>query len=287
MIKLVQRGRAALRTARQDAKGGALHISVALMSRYADEWEKLVSEMHTETLQVIASALAGGAYVMDSFTADASFNEQLFQNLSDKFNVLFAGAALRMAPKQIMAVDEASVRDLNMSLKDVSKFVSIQASVMTGPLEHLLRSRIGDNVDLITRIPQEYLTKVKADVYASIAPGGAGLKDLIPVMEERYGEAKRWARQVAMDQTRKAYSDINVERCHTVGVTKAEWIHTMGSNKPRIYHMTRAPAGLNGLIFELKNPPVIDLKTGERGLPGHAYFCHCTMRPIVSFAEVA
>jgi len=39
---------------------------------------------------------------------------------------------------------------------------------------------------------------------------------------------------------------------------------------------------LNGKKFSFNNLPVIDSKTGERGLPGQAFGCRCRMKPVVN-----
>ena len=40
------------------------------------------------------------------------------------------------------------------------------------------------------------------------------------------------------------------------------------------------PNGLNGYVFDLAKPPVIDLKTGERGYPGQCIGCSCFLVPV-------
>ena len=60
-------------------------------------------------------------------------------------------------------------------------------------------------------------------------------------------------------------------------------MHTGGSVHPREYHLRNAPSGLNGGIFDLDNPPVIDLRTGERGFPGQLPYCRCTMCAVVEW----
>ena len=42
---------------------------------------------------------------------------------------------------------------------------------------------------------------------------------------------------------------------------------------------------MSGKVYRLDDPPVIDARTGERGLPGQAIFCRCTMQPIVKFGD--
>ena len=39
---------------------------------------------------------------------------------------------------------------------------------------------------------------------------------------------------------------------------------------------------LNGKIFRFDDPPVIDERTGQRGLPGETYNCRCDLTPIMS-----
>ena len=41
------------------------------------------------------------------------------------------------------------------------------------------------------------------------------------------------------------------------------------------------PNGLNGYIFDLSKPPVIDKKTSERGYPAQLVNCKCYLVPVV------
>jgi hypothetical protein len=60
---------------------------------------------------------------------------------------------------------------------------------------------------------------------------------------------------------------------------------------PRDYHKMRwdghtgkfngKPNGLNGYIFPIDKPPVIDRKTGERGYPAQLINCHCFLTPVI------
>ncbi|MBO5810455.1 MAG: hypothetical protein J6R32_06465, partial [Bacteroidales bacterium] len=87
----------------------------------------------------------------------------------------------------------------------------------------------------------------------------------------------RRADLIAEDQISKAYMSLNLQKFRDAGIEKFEWIHTHGGLTPREYHLHV----LNGKIFDVKNPPVIDQRTGETGFPGQAPFCRCVMRPII------
>jgi len=86
----------------------------------------------------------------------------------------------------------------------------------------------------------------------------------------------RRARMIAHDQTRKAYNNLNRGRMEKLGLKKFKWLHTGGSAHPRKLHQM-----LNGLVFSFDDPPIIDEKTGERGIPGQAINCRCRMQVVL------
>jgi SPP1 gp7 family putative phage head morphogenesis protein len=159
-------------------------------------------------------------------------------------------------------------------------------------MTEVLKSSFNSNIDLIKTMSGDYLTSVRGAVYRSITEGG-GLETLIPniqkFLDDKNAQVLNKAKNVALDQTRKAYTAITKTRMTEVGVEKFEWVHSGGGREPREYHKSRAkyPAGLNGQIFSINDPPIIDKKTGERGLPSQAINCKCFMRPIIEFGEVA
>lgn len=52
----------------------------------------------------------------------------------------------------------------------------------------------------------------------------------------------------------------------SAGVKKFQWLHSAGGRDPRPLHINDYPSGLNGGIFSFDDLPVIDEKTGERGI---------------------
>lgn len=256
-----------------------LRPSVSIEAAYAAQWADLVEQMHKEAVATVKREL--GSDVATGMDAPGD----LWSRLTKRLDSIFTKAATSLAHGMIKRLDRNSETGLQRSLADVGEGLTLKMK-NPGDLQATIDEHITSNVYYIKRIPKQYLDNVRDDVQASVANGGGGLQDLIPAMEKRYGEAKRHARNVALDQTRKAYTAINTQRMKSAGIRKFEWVHTGGSNDPRKYHMTSASSGgLNGGVFEIDNPPIIDQRTGERGLPGQAPFCRCTMRPIVSFAE--
>jgi SPP1 gp7 family putative phage head morphogenesis protein len=249
-----------------------LRMPASVQIAYVNEWERLVREMHKEAsatiLREFAKPVATG---MDA-------KESVWERMLRRFNEKFATVAPGLANGMMKRLERDAEQGLQRSLREVAEGFTLTP---TNPknVQKAIDDKVKENVYYIKRIPEQYLESVKKSVDASIAAGGNGLEDLTKVMNERYGEAKRHAKNVALDQTRKAYTAITTARMKDAGIKKFEWVHTGGSQEPRPYHLNE----LNGRVFSIDEPPIIDKKTGERGLPGDAINCRCTMRPIVTF----
>lgn len=253
-----------------------LKPSVILGAAYARELMQITDEMY----DIAAKAVI--AEYQETAATDAA--EDFWSRLAKRMASRFSARAAKLATGMLSRVERNATTNLERSLKSTSADLTLNMK-NTPAVQRDIDERIDYNVKLITRIPFEFLDKVKKDVNDSLATGN-GLADLQPALEKRYGESKRHAQLAALDQTRKAYTAINTAKMRQNGVTKFEWVHSGGSQEPRPYHLhSPAQGGLNGGIFDINNPPIIDQKTGERGLPGDDYNCRCTMRPIVTFDD--
>ncbi len=90
------------------------------------------------------------------------------------------------------------------------------------------------------------------------------------------------AKNIALDQTRKAYAAINKERMTASGYDDFEWLHSGGGMHPRKSHVE-----MNGKIYSFDKLPVINKEQVDRGyeapirgIPGQAFGCGCTMIPV-------
>lgn len=237
----------------------------------------LVFERTARELGLVAPQPVGVA--MDASLAEMM--QRLINRLMTKFTVMFDSAAEGIT--QIMTQETLMTTEQGMrsSLREVSKSIELK---MSPKLAAIVDASAAESTGLIKRVPSDYLPQVQGDVMRSITTGN-GLQDLIPALEKRNVKITNWATNVARDQTRKVYNNINKVRMQDAGVKKFEWIHSGGSNKPREFHMNPAPAGLNGGIFSFDDLPIIDENTGERGIPGQLPYCGCTMRPIIEFED--
>lgn len=264
-----------------DLRGSKLAYSAPAQMRYKAALEKLVRRMTDETEKAILKFYKH-PNTKEYFAEDASVASQariLTNALSDHFDALFGRLAKPTAEKMVKEQDKASKSALHQSLKELSGGLSLKTNIFDSQISNIAKAVVAENVSLIKSIPQQYLTQVNGAVMRSISTGN-GLQDLQPFLAKQKGITERRAKNMALDQTRKAYNGINKARMQNIGVGKYEWLHSGGGQQPRQEHIE-----MSGNIYSFDDPPVIDSKTGERGIPGQLPNCGCTMRPIISFDE--
>lgn len=156
------------------------------------------------------------------------------------------------------------------------------------PFDRLPRKQIqeiiSENVSLIKTIDADMLPKVASRVYRVLA-GRLDPYKFVAWLENDCDVSEARAYLIATDQIRKAKERIKIADWIARGIKFAVWRHKDGSKDPRKYHMRKwdgksgirsgRPNGLDGFPFRLKDPPVIDKKTGERGYPSTLIGCKC------------
>lgn len=258
-------------------KGGVLNPSLSIARDFGADLNKLILRMHIdakEELRKIFEVTATDSAMDDSITSQARIGlNKLLLKWEGKFSKEAKKLSERMTARTVKNVNVT----LGMSLKEASKLVTLKFDATDDRLNEIIKASTQEAAGLIKLIPQKYIGQVQGAAMRSITTG-QGLKDLIPFMNEKYKQNARHARLVAYDQTRKAYNSIAAGKAQAVGATEYEWIHSGGGKHPRIDHME-----MNGKVYRFDDPPVIDKRTGEKGIPGLAIGCRCTMRPIISF----
>ena len=149
------------------------------------------------------------------------------------------------------------------------------------------RTVISDFVNLIKTIPVEMFPRIERYI-VRVFNGTADREGLIRFLHEKCGVTEARARMIADDQIAKASEWMRIEKWRNQGKNYVRWVHG-GPTDPRDYHLADwdgmsgadgRPNGLNGFVFEITNPPVIDVKTGVRGYPAQLVNCQCHLEPI-------
>lgn len=125
----------------------------------------------------------------------------------------------------------------------------------------------GDNLDLyIKGWAKENILKLRAEISPQILAGGRA-ESLVKAIQENYGVAARKAKFLARQETALLMTSYQKNRYLDMGITKFKW---STSHDSRVRHDHRA---LNGKIFDINSPPVVDRRTGKRALPGQDWGC--------------
>lgn len=261
--------------------GQPLNPSAAAAARYERRLRKMIDHMTLETLREVTE-LFDSQPAKVYFAQDASLSSQariLTNKLKDKFDGLFGYSAKALAEDTARAANQSSESALKASMKQLSGGLSLNTDFLTAELGEIMTATIAENVALIKSIPAQYFTDIQGAVMRSITTGN-GLADLVPFIKKHKGVTDRRAHLIANDQTRKAFSNINRSRLQNMGVSKFKWLHSSGGQTPRKLHEQ-----LNGHIFSFNDLPIIDKKTGERGIPGQLINCRCRMIPVIDFND--
>lgn len=248
-------------------------------------------------------ALLFSEVAKEHFAQDESlpnYTQRVLRDLQDTFQKLFDSVAPKIANDFVNEVDESSEKSMSQLLSGVLQgltnksktILNEKTSVELGffpretlkgkRVEKILNASIAENVSLIKSIPREYLGQIEKVVQRSVTIG-KGPNEIYKHVKEYSGVTDRRAKLIANDQTRKVYTGLNAGRMKNAGMDKFKWLHNGGSAKPRPYHLDT----LNGNEYSLSDPPIIDPKTGERGLPGQLINCRCSMIPVISAEDLS
>lgn len=261
-------------------KGEPLHYPAPVKARYQAGLTKLVSDM-TKDYEKEFKQLEKDIGVITTDASIASQTRILLSKLRQKWLSIFSKRSVSLANKFISQVDSSAKRSLNQSLKELSGGLTIKTPDMPDAMKDKIIAATAENVALIKSIPQQFHSRIENAALRSVSQSGEGAKTIFDEIRDIGGVTEKRAKFIAEDQTRKITTASNLERAKSAGIRKGIWHHSGGSAEPRKLHKFK----LDGTEFDLDNPPIIDEKTGQRGLPGELPHCKCFWTPVVDFGE--
>lgn len=186
--------------------------------------------------------------------------------------------------KMALEVNKNSNSTLNRSIKKltgndlgIGKVSELDANTII-----VLERSIEENTSLVSSIYENYRDKLTSDIDKFIIKNDGDFRTLVEnihgSLKSRFKEHRNKAKNIALDQTRKIYTDLNLTRMVDLGIKKFKWIHTGGGKTSRQLHIE-----YNNRVFDIDNPPIIDEKTQEKGFPSDAINCRCVMAPVLEF----
>ncbi len=261
---------------------------------YADKMAKVamreVRKMHLDVSKQIKKLFKEdqAKEVIQDIAMDASLTSRariLTNKLAAEWNRRFNLFSKDFSAALFRDVESMTAKDLQNSMKKLSGGLTIDTSKITPATREIITAGTQQSSSLIKSISRDYLSDVQEAIMRSISSTGVSYTDTVKqidsMLQGRFKVYKNKAKNVTLDQTRKAYANITDSRMRSVGVTKYRWRHAGGSSEPRHLHKNV----LNGQVFSLDDPPIIDEKTGERGHPGQAINCKCYREPVLEFGN--
>lgn len=269
-------------------QGKALHHNIGIAVWYNRKLNKALKSMFDDTLKTIVPTFT------ETIAQDSVFDITVELNkLRKKYVEFFYKYGKELAKKFI----ERSIRHANISVKKAiepiaKKDFKLAGSIINEANRDIVTMAIYNNVSLIRSIPEEYYKNVTGIVSRSMQ--GGSIKEmedeLVKFINLEGKKARDRAKLIAYDQTRKVYSDIALQKIKDAGFTKVRWVHSGGDKVPRCYHIRKwdghsePPNGLNGYVFDINNPPIIQKAEGKRpevrGFPAQLINCTCFLVPV-------
>jgi uncharacterized protein with gpF-like domain len=274
-------------------KGKPVRPNAAILARYKKKIKSMTREMIKDCNARVINFFRKG-YVDDfleetkdvvqvKFTFDekspASSARLMMASIGAKYSKVFTVKSTSYAEWMAKKVNEDSATRVLGSIQEMTGKYDLDKIKNTKMIQEYMKNAINQSVGLIRNIETEYVSKLEGIVYRSLTGGGD--QDIEEKLSKLGGMTERRAAGIAKDQITKAYSNLNIARYVAVGIKKYEWIHSQGSQHPRRLHIDV----LDGNVFSIDNPPVIDERTGERGIPGQLSFCGCTAAPVFDLEE--
>lgn len=122
---------------------------------------------------------------------------------------------------------------------------------------------------------QSEITNMR-EVVSQMALEGKGVKTIADYIQALYGVSQRKALFLARNENAIATSEYLAAKYQEEGITSFKWKTNIDNRERPLHH------DLHNKIFRFDNPPIIDDRTGKRGLPAETYNCRCRLEPVVT-----
>ena len=271
--------------------GKPLIPNAGVRSWYTKELDSLVKKMDERTRKIVLEIFEKAAKSGGNVEAQ---ERMALNELNKYYAELFKRKAKELAASMVSKQNRNVSSAVRASVEGFGAGVGlkkIKTTVMPKKLRQDLKAAINQNVNLIRSIHSQYFTRLEGAVYRSIIDGN-GISFLQKELLKYGADSKRRARNIAKDQSHKAYEAIARSRLEEAGFDYWQFEHGGGTKTVRHYHILDvSKGGLNHSIHKIGEKAydahAIRLKGGAyKGqwiYPGELPFCSCRMRPVLKF----
>lgn len=270
-----------------------------------------------EADDVLIEAIKSGKVYLtpEGFKAKDGFNNELSKALIElgaKYDKYFQTFRLEEIPQNILKVIESSKKKAAVKLNQINDFLAdiqynlpqiIETMVFHDEVITVLddvHGQIQKNITKLNVIEPELTAEQKAEIAKNYTNNmqfyiknwvaedipkmrqkvqkavleGYREDEVQEMLQKGYGIAERKAKFLAQNETSIMLAQLKKATYTQMGFEHFVW-NTILDGKEREEHKD-----LHGKIFRFDEPPVIDKRTGQKGLPGETYNCRCSLTPI-------
>lgn len=244
-----------------------LGVEVAFQTRL----EALIARMNRDVSRQILSAYRRKPPEMAQDASPAATLRALIRGLASDWSKRFSEFGAKWGTRFARDAAGAADRSFASALKRAGFTVSFK---MSPAANDVLQASIGEQVNLIKSIPQEYLVDVQGAVMRSVQTG-RDIGSLSAELQASYGVSKRRAALIARDQNNKSTAAITRVRQDELGITEAIWLHSAGGRTPRPTHVANS-----GKRYSIRDG-WLDPASQKKIWPGTEINCRCVSKSLI------
>ncbi|MBQ8677318.1 MAG: minor capsid protein [Alphaproteobacteria bacterium] len=167
--------------------------------------------------------------------------------------------------------------DLDRQFKEVTKPVLEIAPKMTEFQKSEIAKNYTNNLEYyIRKWTDQEIVKLREDIQPLVM-AGYRTDSLEKIISRHKGVSERKAKFLARQETRLLVAEYTKNRMKQAGISRFRW-RTVLDGRERPEHKA-----LNGQIFAFDELPIIDARTGEKGMPGQAFNCRCWAEAVIDW----
>lgn len=168
---------------------------------------------------------------------------------------------------------ETILDDADNEIQNTVKRLNVIEPELTAQQKAEITETYTNNLNFyIKNFGDERIPLMRQKIQEVVLNGGR-MVDVRKMLEREYGVWGNKAKFLAQNETNIMLAELKKVQYQAMGFDKFIW-RTITDGRERELHRH-----LNGRVFKYDDPPIIDLHTGERGLPGQTYNCRCSAIP--------
>jgi SPP1 gp7 family putative phage head morphogenesis protein len=211
--------------------------------------------------------------IISPFTPGDMSQVPTIEHLLNAYADMLKGWATQTASNMLMDVALRDEQTWKVLAKDLSR--GLREEIRNAPTGVVMRALLAEQVDLIQSLPREAAQRVHQLTLAGIEDSTRASEIAKEIMRSGEVTASR-ANTIARTEVSRTATTLTQARAESIGSDSYIW-HTSEDSDVRSDHRK-----LNGRVFQWRNPPVADERTGARANPGCIYNCRCWAEPIIS-----